>query len=127
MEKNLKRQLWNDLDTIREAVAEQAGMNLPYCPSIDFSSFPYILALTFDKDELTRDMREMLDDEPAVLDTLQFLAENGRIISREMQNQSLDHIAAWIRSNEDEVLALVRETIEAYYEEYTGKKYRRAD
>lgn len=127
MEKNLKRQLWNDLEAIQEAVAEEAGMNLPYCPSIDFTAFPYILALLFDEDELTRDVRETLGDETAVLETLRFLAENDRIISRELRYQSLGHIRTWIRSNEDKVLAAIRETIEGYYEEYTGRRYSRAE
>ena len=127
MEKNLKRQLWNDLEAIQEAVAEEAGMNLPYCPSIDFTAFPYILALLFDEDELTRDVRETLGDETAVLETLRFLAENDRIISRELRYQSLGHIRTWIRSNEDKVLAVIRETIEGYYEEYTGRRYSRAE
>lgn len=127
MDKQAIRQLWNDLDTIQEAVAEEAGMNLPYCPSIDFTAFPYILALLFDEDELTRDVRETLGDETAFLETLRFLAENDRIISREVRYQTLGHIRTWIRSNEDKVLAAIRETIEGYYEEYTGRRYGRAE
>lgn len=127
MDKQAIRQLWNDLDTIQEAVAEEAGMNLPYCPSMDFTAFPYILALLFDEDELTRDVRETLGDETAFLETLRFLAENDRIISREVRYQTLGHIRTWIRSNEDKVLAAIRETIEGYYEEYTGRKYSRAE
>ena len=127
MDKQAIRQLWNELDTIQEAVAEEAGMNLPYCPSMDFTAFPYILALLFDEDELTRDVRETLGDETAFLETLRFLAENDRIISREVRYQTLGHIRTWIRSNEDKVLAAIRETIEGYYEEYTGRKYSRAE
>lgn len=118
-----RQKVWDDMDAIAEAVAEEAGQNLPYCPSIDFSVFPYLVALLFDEEQRKANGCDFLDQGDETLNTLRFLADNGRLIPTTLKGADMETYEKYIRYHEDGILDEIREDIEGYYEEYTGQKW----
>lgn len=113
--------LLSDMTEIANAIAEEAGHNLPYCPSVDLSIFPYVVALTLDRDEMHE--YEFMKDENEVLDTLHFLAENGRILSESLADAPMKEIVSYVREHQEEIFKEIRKDCEGYYEEFTGRKF----
>lgn len=117
-----RQKVWDDMDAIAEVVAEEAGQNLPYCPSIDFSVFPYLVALLFDEEQRKANGCDFLDQGDETLNTLRFLADNGRLIPTTLKGADMETYEKYIRYHEDDILDEIREDIEGYYEDSVGKK-----
>ena len=103
-------------EQLKKQVSEIAGAiaspNLSYCASIDMGdAFPAIIMLALSE----------TDDN--LLETLRFLAENGRFFPESMKEASKDEFRAYLKENEETIFSTIKEEAEAYYEEYTGYPY----
>ena len=104
---------WEQLKKqVSEIAVAIASPNLSYCASIDMGdAFPAIIMLALSE----------TDDN--LLETLRFLAENGRFFPESMKEASLDEFQTHLKKNEEEIFSTIKKEAEAYYEEYTGEKY----
>lgn len=99
-----------------------ANPNLAYSASIDLgSAFPAVIQLGMSDEEIAS-LDEIFPDDD-LLETLRFLAENGRLFPKSMKEASLDEFRAYLKENEEAIFSTIKEEAEKYYEEYTGDSY----
>lgn len=89
------------IDDTADIIAEHYGHNVPYCESMDMSLFPEIIYA-------------MMDDEEPDLGDLRFLADNGRILPKELADASLDDFRAYCREHREELLAEIESECMCY-------------
>lgn len=97
-----KRCLLDKLERIYDAIADEAGMNVSYDESMDGSILPHVVLLS-------------LDAEEADLGSVDFLAENGFILPRELQGGTRDEFKAYLDKNERDILSEVESVAESDY------------
>ena len=89
------------LDDTAEVIADHYGHNVPYCESMDMSLFPQVVYA-------------MLDGEKPDLGDLQFLAQNGRLLPKELADATLDEFRAYCREHRKELLSEIAFECEQY-------------
>lgn len=103
---------------ITEIANAVANPNLSYCASIDLGdAFPAIIQLGMSGEEIASLDEPFPDDK--LLETLRFLAENGRLFPKSLKEASLDEFRAYLKENEEAIFSTIKEEAEKYYEEYT--------
>lgn len=108
--------LLEEISEVAEAVAEEAGMNVPYCESIDLgSTFPTVVGLIADPSVKPGDR----DD---VLSLLHFIAENGRLLPESLSDATLEECIGYILENRRTILQTIQTEIRDYYREWTGEE-----
>lgn len=91
-------------------IAFACGMDVPYAESMDMDSFPHIIYAILDEND-------PYAEEPDI-DTLRFLAENGRLLPESLENAGLDAFRAYCREHADELMDEIEEECTGYQEEY---------
>lgn len=97
-----KRSLLDKLERIYDAIAEEAGMNVSYCESMNGSIFPHVVLLS-------------LDEEEADLGSVDFLAENGFIFPKELQGKTREEFKKFLDEHERDILSEVESVAESDY------------
>lgn len=99
-----------------EAAAAAGAPNISYCASIDLGdAFPAVIQLG---------MRIACSDEDscyqpdALLDTLRFLATQGRFFPNSLANGSLDEFSHYLSENADAIFNEIESDIKGYLAEY---------
>ena len=101
---------------IAEAVADKAGMNVPYCESIDLGeAFPTVLQLAIDP--------AGFENKDAALETLRFMAENGRLFPKSFSKKdNIGAFAGYVLEHEKEILCEIESDLNGYYRQWIGNK-----
>lgn len=104
--------LADKLETIYDAIADEAGQNITYNESIDGSIFPSVISVA-----------EGTVEDGHEFDDCRFLAENGFILPRRLQKASDRRIMVYIRLHLDTVLDLIESEAESDYYFRIGEHY----
>lgn len=115
--------LMDDLDAIAEAIAEEGGMNISYCASIDMTVFPSIVTLALPEEEYGAAVSSE-QDRTDILEDLRFLAKNKNKIPEEYQTATLEEIRKYVLENLAEIFADIRKDANTDYYDYLGEDYR---
>ena len=94
--KDRRQCLQEKINAIYDAIADDAGMNITYCESIDGDMFLSVLAVAAnDFEDFSR---------KACFDNCLFLASNNFILPKSLANSSEKEIEDYIHNNEDSIL-----------------------
>lgn len=108
--------LRQDLIVIYNIVAEEMGMNIDYCKSMNGSLFPTVVDIILGEAE---DYKK----ESIVQDDYQFLASNGFILPETLKDATYETIKNYVFDNADTILDTIREWAESDYKDVTGEEY----
>lgn len=104
--------LADKLETIYDAIADEAGQNITYNESMNGSIFPSVISVA-----------EGTAEDKQEFDGCRFLAENGFILPRRLRKASDRRITAYIRLHLDTVLDLIEAEAESDYYFRIGEHY----
>lgn len=105
--------LGGDLDFIYNAIADEAGYNITYIESMNGSLFPSVLALAEGK----------TDGDGHEFDDCRFLAENGFVLPKRLQEAPDWRIKAYIRLHQNALLDFIEAEAESDYYFRIGEHY----
>lgn len=104
------------IERLSDVIASSCGMNVPYPESNDMSLFPVVVSLA--SDDLEKELMENYNSQEEVVDELRFLAENGRLLPKELEKASLDSFRKHIRQNQASVFQMISADLDAYEDQY---------
>lgn len=101
--------------------AEAAGTpNISYCASIDLGdAFPAVIQLGL----LAEESDEECYPDNVLLDTLRFLAQNGRFFPESLCGASLEEFQEHLVKNADKIFGEIQHDIKCYLGEYSEKSH----
>jgi len=109
------------LDKIKfyaDAVADAEGQNLEYCPSMDFTLLPDIVACTLDAQGIVDWLHNYEYNLEAWIGNLHFLAENSKVLPKYLACSTFKYIYEYINDNWDSISKEILSICKGYYEEY---------
>ena len=109
-----------------EVIADDCGMNVPYCESMDMSLFHTpVYAMMDDYDfnhfieEEARTWNESKDKYlEDYLSDLQFLAKNNRLLPDSLAEATMDEFRAYCKEHRDEILDEIESECQDYINAY---------
>lgn len=104
------------IERLSDVIASSCGMNVPYPESMDMSLFPVVVSMA--SDDLEKELMENYNSQEEVVDELRFLAENGRLLPKELEKASLDSFRKHIRQNQASVFQMISADLDAYEDQY---------
>ena len=107
--------LLEDINLAADIVAEEKGMNIDYCESMDLGEvFPAIAEMAAHPNELK--------NEEYILDTLRFVSDEHSIFPKEMETASLEQFKEYFDEHYQEILISIREDVDRYLSEYNEEQ-----
>lgn len=95
------------IEDTADIIAENHGMNISYCESMDMSLFPVVVETMLGYVEQEGD-----------LDDLHFLAKNGRLIPEEYKDSTIEEIRAYLLEHKQEILDEIETDCRYYQGDY---------
>ena len=112
------QELLDKIEQYANAVAEAEGQNLEYCPSIDFSYLPDIVALMLDVYDKVFWLDETYGSYDKWEESLHFLARNNRVLPDQLSTATFAEISEYVKDNWDRISQEILDICKGYYDEY---------
>ena len=116
------QELLDKIEQYANAVAEAEGQNLEYCPSVDFSYLPDVVACALDKEDFLKYVTDIYQDifdwEDGYEESLHFLARNNRVLPDELASSTFAEISEYVKDNWDRISQEILDICKGYYDEY---------
>ena len=115
------QELLDKIEQYANAVAEAEGQNLEYCPSVDFTLLPDIVACTLDAQGIVDWLHSYEYNLEVWVGNLHFLAENSRVLPKYLSDSSFKYIYEYINEYRERIFDEILDICKGYYDEYVGE------